>query len=147
MTPQDIANNYQRQRAHDASPVGLVVVLYDGAIEFLRRAKLASQTDNIEARVAASNRVLLIINELARALDHERGGEVAEQLDRFYSTARALLMQANSRSDPAAFDEAIGMFCSVREAWRQVELDVSPQPVAVPAGAHAAEISLGGWSA
>ena len=80
MTQQNIANHYQRHRARGASPVGLVVLLYDAAIESLRRAKLAAESGRIEQRVAASNHVLLVINELGRSLDPEPGGEAARHL-------------------------------------------------------------------
>jgi flagellar protein FliS len=150
MTQQNIANHYQRHRARGASPVGLVVLLYDAAIESLRRAKLAAENGRIEQRVAASNHVLLVINELTRSLDRERGGEVARHLDEFYAVARARLMDANVHSDPGIFEELVGMFCSLREAWQQVEIET-----AAPAGAphpSATELSPGepspaGWSA
>lgn len=153
MTGKDVAVNYQRLRARGASPVGLVVLVYDAAIESLRRAKFATENGKIEDRVAASNHVVLVINELMRALDHERGGDVARRLDLFYAVARARLMEANLRSDAAIFDELIGMFCSLREAWHRVEVEVdgkssavagvpAPGP-AIPAG----EASFAGWSA
>lgn len=150
MTTKDVASNYQRLRARGSSPVGLVILLYDAAIESLRQAKLAATEARIEDRVAASNHVVRILNELTRALDHERGGNVARQLERFYAVAGMLLTDANARSDPARFDELIGMFCSVREAWQRVELEVAGTPEAMPANEiapPAGETSLVGWSA
>lgn len=153
MTLKDVATNYQRQRARGASPVGLVVLLYDAAIESLRRAKCAVETAKIEDRVAASNHVLLIINELTRTLDHERGGEVARHLDLFYAVARARLMEANVHSDAAIFEELVGMFCSLREAWQRVEVEVSGQVSPTESSrvpdpdVSAEEPSLAGWSA
>ncbi len=150
MTAKDVASNYQRLRVRGSSPVGLVILLYDAAIESLRRAKLAAADAWIEDRVAASNHVVLILNELTRTLDHERGGKVARHLERFYRVAGALLTDANVSSDPAAFDQLIGMFCSVREAWQRVEVDVGGQPQTRPipeTPLPADEASLVGWSA
>jgi flagellar protein FliS len=152
MTQQNIAKHYQHHRARGASPVGLVVLLYDAAIESLRRARIAAENGRIEERVATSNHVVLVINELVRSLDHKRGGQIARNLDQFYAVARARLMEANLRSDPWIFEELSGMFCSLREAWLQVELET-----AVPAAAtHAStastapfesQTSSAGWSA
>ncbi|MDE3137264.1 MAG: flagellar export chaperone FliS [Acidobacteriota bacterium] len=151
MTQQGIANHYQRQRARGASPVCLVVLLYDAAIESLRRAGLAAESGRIEQRVAASNHVVLVINELSRSLDHKRGGEIARNLDQFYAVARARLMEANLRADPHIFEELVGMFCSLREAWQQVEIKTAaPVNAANTNGATLSsdcESSSAGWSA
>ena len=149
MVQREIFQQYQRQRARGASPVGIIVLLYDAAIESLRRAKRAAESGRIEERVAASNHVLLIINELTRSLDYARGGEVARHLEKFYGVARAKLMDANFRSDPGAFEEALGMFCTLREAWRQVELETAVSGKEGPAAAApAADEPAGlGWSA
>jgi flagellar protein FliS len=151
MTQHNIVNHYQRQRARGASPVGLVVLLYDAAIESLRRAALAAEKGSVEQRVAASNHVVLVLNELSRSLDHKRGGEIAHNLDRFYAVARARLTEANVRSDPGIFEELTGMFCSLREAWQQVEIETSVPPNGPdPAGGtpHPAwETSSSSWNA
>jgi flagellar protein FliS len=150
MTQRNIASHYQHHRARGATPVGLVILLYDAAIESLRRAKLAAENGRIEDRAAASNHVLLVLNELTRSLDRERGGEVARNLDRFYAVARARLLDANFRSDPAMFEELVGMFCSLREAWHQVEIETATPADAPPAPAvmpSAGESSSAGWSA
>lgn len=150
MTMNDVAGNYQRLRARGSSPVGLVILLYDAAIDSLRRAKLAAADARIEDRVAASNHVMLILNELTHTLDHERGGKVARHLERFYAVAGTLLIGANVRSEPAAFEELIGMFCSVREAWQHVEVDVCGQSqtaTVTEALPSTGEPSLVGWSA
>lgn len=150
MTQQKIANHYQRQRAPGASPVGLVILLYDAAIESLRRAKLAAESARVEERTASSNHVLLVLNELTRSLDRERGGEVARNLDQFYTVARARLLDANFRSDPMMFEELVGMFCSLREAWQQVEIETATPPGAphgVPVAPPSGEASSAGWSA
>ena len=151
MTQPSIATHYQRHRARGASPVGLVVLLYDAAIESLRRARLAAENGRIEERVAASNHVVLVINELSRSLDHKRGGEIARNLDQFYAVARARLMEANVRYDPDMFEELVGIFCSLREAWQRVEIETAaPATVPNPAAAttsSAGEPSTLGWNA
>lgn len=152
MTQQNIANHYQRHRARGASPVGLVVLLYDAAIESLRRARIAAENGRIEDRVAASNHVVLVINELARSLDHKRGGQIARNLEQFYAVARARLMEANLRSDPGIFEELGVMFRSLREAWQQVELETAAPAGATHTSAASTTASEGptlsaGWSA
>lgn len=150
MNAKDIANSYQHLRVRGATPVGQIILLYDAAIESLRRARIAAENGRIEDRVEASKRILLIINELTRALDHERGGKVARNLNEFYSVARMLLMQANAGGDAGGFDPIIEMFFSLREAWQRVELDVDGPAAGSPEPTRPAEerqSSLAGWSA
>lgn len=132
------ASTYQRRAIEGASPVGLVVLLYQGAVVQLRRAIGAMEAQppsvrNIEIRTSALNRVLAIIGELQRVLDFQRGGEIARNFDRFYRLAQTAIMQAVTHNDAQPLRELLPQIEKILQAWRSVET----RPPAPPAGAAA----------
>jgi flagellar protein FliS len=124
----DAATAYQRRALESASPIGLIVLLYQAAGQQLRRALAAMDCGDIEARTSALNRVLAIVGELRAVLDYERGGEVARQFARFYYSSERALMDAACRQDPAPLRDLLNSFQQVQEAWRRAD--------ALPPGAH-----------
>lgn len=115
------ANTYQQVTARSASPVGLIVLLYDNAIECFHCAVRAIDANDVERRVAELNRALVIVGVLQSALDHRRGGNVAPQLEQFYNLARAQMLQASIQCSTPILKSLIAQFVSVRDAWKQVE--------------------------
>jgi len=139
----DAATAYRRRAIEGSSPVGLIVLLYQGVTVDLRRAIAAIEhgrrSDDIEARTNALNRVLALVGELRGALNFERGGEIARQFERFFRLAERLVLQASFDHDAAPLRELLEQFSAIRDAWRQV--DAAPaagQPMAAPYAAAAA---------
>lgn len=117
---------YQRRAIEGASPIGLIVLLYQAAVVELRRALAAMETDaetprQIEVRTQALNRVLALVGELKGVLDYNRGGEVARNFARFYQLAERLVVQAGFQRDPAPLRELLEQFVAILRAWREVE--------------------------
>jgi flagellin-specific chaperone FliS len=133
---------YRESAVAGASPVRQVILLYEQAIEDLRRAlaacsasqatgQLAGQAASqstlqisarqIEDRTRHINHANLILGYLQSSLDHERGGTVAVHLDRFYNQVRAGLVEAQYRQSPDAIERQISLLVEVHEAWCEVE--------------------------
>ena len=115
------ARQYRRAAAHSATPVGLVVLLYEAALDSLYRAVRAQEAGNIEERTTHLNRVLAVLGELQAALDFERGGEVARSLRDFYHFAHARLLEGSVRSSKEILVQVTEQFRLLRDAWQQVE--------------------------
>ena len=73
------AQEYRKRAVEGASPVGLVVLLYGGAVTNLMRAIAAVDAGNVEKRVEELNKALAIIAQLQGTLDFEKGGAVATE--------------------------------------------------------------------
>ncbi len=112
---------YRESAVAGAGPVRQVILLYEQAIEDLRRAVAACQANDVEARTRHINHATLILGCLQSALDRERGGAVAANLDRFYSQMRSGLIEAQCRQSPAAIERQIALLVEVHEAWCEVE--------------------------
>jgi len=114
------AEAYRRTEAQSSSPLGLVVMLYDGAIKFVLEAREAIARDDVRARTNAVSRSLAIIAELQNTLNVKEGGEVARELDRLYSYMSARLFEVTSKADDDAAKEVQKLLTTLREAWSQI---------------------------
>jgi flagellar secretion chaperone FliS len=113
--------SYREAAIRGASPVRLVVLLYEQAIEDLRRALAAHVRRDIEVRTREIKHALLVISHLQSSLDKDRGGKVAINLEYFYNQIRAGLLEAQCRQSTAALEKYIFLLMQVREAWCEVE--------------------------
>ena len=103
----------------------LVVMLYDGAVKFLRQAVVAmgdKSPESIAEKGRCITKAIAIIDELDIALDIEAGGEVAVNLRSLYSFMRRHLHQAHFKSDAHMVQDVIGLLEELNEAWRVVSM-------------------------
>ena len=114
---------YQEHALDGASPVELVVALYDGIIRFLYAAIAAAERDDVLARRMAVKRALAIVIHLQARLRMDIGGRPAEVLSEFYASVFALILQASTANSPQRFEDAIRCVREIRDAWRQVSTD------------------------
>jgi flagellar secretion chaperone FliS len=119
MSPRG-AEAYRRTEAQSSSPLGLVVMLYDGAIKFTLEAREAIARDDVGARTTAVSRALAIIAELQNTLNVKDGGEVARELDRLYAYMSARLFDVTARADDEAAKEVQKLLTTLREGWSQI---------------------------
>ena len=117
MKPNDY---YKETQIRSASPAELVLLLYDGAINFLNQARYHLQTGNIEARVTLINRAVDIISELLGGLNLTEGGEYAARLSQLYTYMIPKLIEANVTRTPEPITEVLGLLTTLRDAWRLV---------------------------
>jgi flagellar secretion chaperone FliS len=117
----DARLHYREVAARGASPVRLVICLYEQAIEDLRRAVAALEKGDIEARTRNINHALTVIAHLQGSLDMQQGGEVAVNLSQFYSVIRAGLVQAQVRQSSGILEQQISLLVTIHEAWLEVE--------------------------
>jgi flagellar protein FliS len=113
--------SYREAAVRGASPVRLVICLYEQALEDLRCALIALEKRDIAARASSINHALSVIAQLQGSLDMERGGDVARNLDRFYGVIRAGLIEAHSRQSAKLLEQQISLLVTIHEAWLEVE--------------------------
>ena len=147
----DARSSYRETAARGASPVRLVICLYEQAIEDLRCAVIAMEKGDIETRTRGINHALTVIAQLQGTLDMERGGDVARNLARFYSLVRAGLAEAQVTQSTRILEQQISQLATVHEAWLEVErVTAAPAPtqaVQVKPKTSSPEISLVEWNA
>jgi len=124
------AHAYRQFSVQGATPLGLVVMLYDGAITALHRAVAAIEAHDIEKKCDHLERALAIICQLEGTLNFEQGGQVAQTLKAFYLFARGQAMKANIENSPEILRALIEKVATVREAWYQADRRPSTSPPA-----------------
>jgi flagellar protein FliS len=128
--PQHFANAYRQIGVEtgvaSASPHHLVLMLYDGLLESVARARAAMSTGAIELKGTQIGRAVRILDEgLIAALDMEAGGDLALNLRNLYSYAVAQLTWSNLRNDATLLDEVERLIRPLRDAWAAIGAQVS----------------------
>lgn len=101
----------------ETNPMQQVVMLYDGAIKFLRLAATDIEVGDLAAKAEHSDRALDIISYLQSILDFERGGDVAPKLDLFYTSLMMQTLSASAALDSDKMKRVAELMLPVREAW------------------------------
>lgn len=119
--PNSSINQYRKAAVSTASPLQLVVMLYDGALRFLNAAKAHMEEGNLYKQNENCQRAQDIVAELISCLDLERGGEIAQNLFALYTFVYDRIVQANVEDTPIYLDQAMKVLIDLRESWSQLE--------------------------
>lgn len=120
------AGAYMKSAVETASPIDLVVMLYDGAIREIHLAKDAMAGGDRFQQNHRLGKAQRIVAELMCSLDREKGGEIAENLLALYSFVHSRLVAANMEDDGHALDECERVLADLRLCW--VDLRHAPAP-------------------
>ncbi len=119
---QQFAGSYHQfgnlGKVAQASPHGLVALLFEGYFAALNRARGAMRAGEIGAKGSAIGHAVRIVDEgLRAALNLSQGGNLAADLDDLYAYVCLRMTQANLQNDEAALDECMRLMTPLREAW------------------------------
>jgi flagellar protein FliS len=98
----------------------LIVLLYDGAIKFMKLAVKELEAQNYEGKGRYIGRAQDIINELNAVLDMDAGGETAANLRKLYCFMNRRLAEANTRRDPQMIREVITLMEELNQSWKAI---------------------------
>jgi flagellar secretion chaperone FliS len=110
--------------------VELIMMLFDGLLESIATARGHIQHRNIAEKSKALARASRIVLGLQGALDFDRGGDLAQNLNELYGYVTRRLLHANAHNDLSALDEVHGLISEIRGAWETVPslVPANPQP-------------------
>lgn len=121
MNPKNPWQSYRQVATHTASPGQLVLMLYEGAIRFLERARDGFDVEDPVDSVAAINNNILRAQEIIRELDFslniDAGGNLALELRRLYDYFDRTLTGSNQRKEVQGIVEVIARITTLRDAW------------------------------
>jgi flagellar secretion chaperone FliS len=110
---------YQTNQIQTASPEKILIMLYDGAIQFLNKAKKEIENKNIQE---VHNNIIgaqKIISEFMNTLDMEIGGETAVNLYNLYEYMHFRLVQANIKKNVEMVDEVLTHLKDLKATWEE----------------------------
>jgi flagellar secretion chaperone FliS len=112
-----------------ANSVQLIQMLFDGLLESLSAAKGHILHSDIAEKSKALGRASRIVLGLQNALDHDKGGELATNLNELYMYCTRRVLHANMHNDVAAIDEVYSLMSEIRQAWETVPALAPAAPV------------------
>lgn len=119
MTMANPYRQYQATQVQTAGPGQLTLMCYDGMLRFLTQARDAMGAKRYDVQDAHIGKAQALLKELLNGLDFERGGEIAQNLDRVYRYLYDRLTHANIKDDLVALDEVKNRLAELREAWSE----------------------------
>lgn len=101
-----------------ADNIQLIQMLFDGLMESLAAARGHIQNHAIEEKSKSLSRAGRIVVGLQGALDFERGGELAQNLNELYAYVTRRLFHVNAYNDLVVLAEVQGLIQDIAQAWQ-----------------------------
>jgi flagellar protein FliS len=98
----------------------LLLMMYEGAIKFLKQSKAGLEEKDIAKFCRFLSKGQAIIAELMNTLDFEKGGTIAKDLDRLYDFMLFYLSEANLYRDGERVQRVIGLIEIIYSAYREI---------------------------
>lgn len=110
---------YQANNVTTASPEKLMLLLFDGMLQFLQKAKNAIAENNLSEKSANIEGARKILRELMRTIDLENGNDVAKMLFRLYNKMATDLIKANVTRNVALIEGVIQDITNIRWGFQK----------------------------
>ena len=110
---------YQASNVNTATPEKLMIMMFDGALQFLQKAKVAIAEGNLKERSQNIDGARKIIRELMRTIDLENGNDVSKQLFKLYNKLAMNLIKANVQRNAALIDIVIEDVSNIRWGFQK----------------------------
>lgn len=98
----------------------LLLMMYEGAIKFLRQSHAGLEAKDIAKFCRFLGKAQAIIAELMNTLDFEKGGTIAKDLDRLYDFMLFYLTEANLYRDGKRILKVIELIDTIYSAYREI---------------------------
>ncbi|MEY3902504.1 MAG: hypothetical protein RL189_1810 [Pseudomonadota bacterium] len=121
---------YQKTQVTTAKPEKILLMLYEGAIKFNKLAILKMKEKNVAEKGKNISKTLAIVSELMNTLDHEKGGQLAADLENLYMFIMDKLIEANMYNKVEELEVVERLLTTLYTAWQDVVNN--PRPDGVP---------------
>jgi flagellar secretion chaperone FliS len=110
-------HNVYKQADVSCGTPQLVIMLYDGAIRYLKEASTHLRAGRMGEKGKAVDAAMECISELRCGLNRDAGGDAAQTLDRMYDFLSTKIVVGNAERNPEQFDQVVRSLESLRQAW------------------------------
>ena len=118
MSTQSVHQAYKSNSISTASPGELTLMLYNGCLKFLGKAKIAINEKNIQEKNINLQKAQKIIQELMVTLNMNI--EISQSMMQMYEYMNHRLIDANLKNDVQIIEEVEGYVQEFRDTWKQV---------------------------
>jgi flagellar protein FliS len=141
--PQGSASDsYLRTQVLTAGPERLQLMLYDGALRWCGRARVAIAAGDREAALLALERARLVMLYLAEGLRPVVAPQLCALVAGAYQFIFGRLVEAGLHQRLDALDEAVGALAELRAAWADLLAGLKRHPGAPPLDSPADPLRL-----
>jgi flagellar secretion chaperone FliS len=100
----------------------LIVMLYGGAIKYLKEAKKHIKNNNVSGWQTSFDKARKIILHLYSTLNTKEGGIIAEKLQNLYAYIVEQICAANALKDTKIVDQIIPLLDTIKEGWEKIDV-------------------------
>ena len=123
-------HQYQKTAVTTASREQILLMLYEGAIRFVKQAIVAMEEKRIAEKGRTISRATAILSELMATLDFKVGGELAADLENLYIFMIDKLIEGNIENRVECLRHVEGLLLTLYGAWKDVV--EHPRPDGIP---------------
>ena len=124
MNASFLANQYKKVKTETdlsgADPHKLIALLYDGALENLKRASGGIKEDNMEAKARFLNKALAIVEYLRVSLDPGADLEFSDRLAELYRYMEREMLNASINNSPETLEHIASLIVELKEGWNGI---------------------------
>ncbi|SNB47026.1 flagellar export chaperone FliS [Geobacter sp. DSM 9736] len=110
-------NQYQNTQVSTSSPEKIMLMLYDGALNFSKIALEMMAKGDRAGKGRFISKGQAIVGELMNSLNHEVGGEISRRLEQLYIYVIDQYLEANINNSPVPLENAIRILTILRDTW------------------------------
>jgi flagellar secretion chaperone FliS len=114
------AQTYQSNQVTTATPADLTLMLYNGAIKFIKQTKNAIEEKNVAKAHEASLKVQNILYELMSTLNNDY--DISKEFIKLYEYMLQRTIEANIHKDLTILNEVEDLFVQFRDTWKEAML-------------------------
>lgn len=126
MNNTDLYKAYTDDTVLNSNPLGLVIALYEGALEAIKTAKHCFEANDIAGRAKAINKTFAILTELMSSLDHKQGAEISKNLASLYDYSQRRLLDAHLKKNLQALIEVEKLLSMMLDGWKEAGKGFNP---------------------
>lgn len=120
MYGKNARDTYQAVQITTTDRGRLLLMMYEGAIKFLKQARLGLEENDIAKFCKYLGKGQAIVAELINTLDFEKGGQIAHDLERIYDFMMFYLSEANLYRDSERVARVIDLLDTVYSGFKEV---------------------------
>ncbi len=127
ISAQNSARQYQQAQFATVDRGQLLLMMFDGGERFLSQAEHRLGGNDVPGFLQALGRAQAIIAELLSTLDHQRGGEIARNLDRLYRFMLDHLLEASVSKSGRHVGQVRRILGIIGSGYREILRNGMPQ--------------------
>ena len=108
---------YRENQITTTDPSTVLLMLYQGAIDSLNRARASMAAGELAEKGMHILRANDIINQFIASLDHEIGGEIAANLEALYLYMLEQILAANIHNNAEPLTTVISLLTTLKSGW------------------------------